>query len=241
MGDSIMDVLRSIDPDINCNLGETYNHTCSYVDVKKSFSLLSTQNNFSVLSFNIRSYFKNIDETVIALNQLIGKVDIIVLTETWVNSSTVSLCKVSGYKDFHIYRKSKVAGGVSIFVNDNLSSRKLDIDLIEDNIECMGVSVYCDAMEKWVNILGVYRPPSASVSNFNTRFNDLLERFKITEKDCVITGDFNICLMNNKSSINTTEFNDIMQSHHLLPLITCPTRVTDHGASLIDHVWTNIL
>ena len=47
--------------------------------------------------------------------------------------------------------------------------------------------------------------------------------------------------MNEINLTDKSEFQDMMQSNHLLPLITCPTRVTDRGASLIDHVWTNIL
>ena len=94
---------------------------------------------------------------------------------------------------------------------------------------------------KWVNIMGVYRPPATPIKKFNERFNQILERSKITQSDCIIAGDFNICLMNEINQTVTSEFQDMMKSNHLLPIITCPTRVTDRRASLIDHVWTNIL
>ena len=40
---------------------------------------------------------------------------------------------------------------------------------------------------------------------------------------------------------DTADFLDIMYTGGFIPLITRPTRVTDHSASLIDHIFTNNL
>ena len=54
-------------------------------------------------------------------------------------------------------------------------------------------------------------------------------------------GDFNINLLRYDQHNKTTEFVDDMISHGLLPLITQPTRITHQSATLIDHIFTNML
>ena len=52
-------------------------------------------------------------------------------------------------------------------------------------------------------------------------------------------GDYNINLLNVESHSLTADFNDLMYSHGLIPLITRPTRVTENSATLIDNIFTN--
>ena len=60
-------------------------------------------------------------------------------------------------------------------------------------------------------------------------------------KQIVIMGDFNIYLLNYDSHSETNNFINIMVSHHLLPHILYPTRVTDHSATIIDNIFSNNL
>jgi hypothetical protein len=53
---------------------------------------------------------------------------------------------------------------------------------------------------------------------------------------CIITGDININLL----EYNSTDVQDYLttfSSHNFLPLIKIPTRITDHSATLIDHLF----
>ena len=52
-------------------------------------------------------------------------------------------------------------------------------------------------------------------------------------------GDFNINLLNYQSRNDTNEFINSMVSHHMLPQILQPTRVTDHSATVTDNIFTN--
>ena len=52
-------------------------------------------------------------------------------------------------------------------------------------------------------------------------------------------GDFNINLLNYESHNDPNEFINSMVSHHMLPQILQPTRVTDHSATVIDNIFTN--
>ena len=55
----------------------------------------------------------------------------------------------------------------------------------------------------------------------------------------VLTGDLNLCLLNEYSAISRN-FMNIMNSHFFRPTITQPTRFTERTATCIDHIWTNV-
>ena len=50
-------------------------------------------------------------------------------------------------------------------------------------------------------------------------------------------GDINLDLLKICRSKTIHEYFSLVVSHGLNPLITRPTRVNDHGFSLIDHIW----
>jgi endonuclease/exonuclease/phosphatase family metal-dependent hydrolase len=52
-------------------------------------------------------------------------------------------------------------------------------------------------------------------------------------------GDFNLDVLKYGADKSATEYVDLLFSYGLLQLVTNPTRVTSHSASLIDHVITN--
>ena len=55
----------------------------------------------------------------------------------------------------------------------------------------------------------------------------------------MIAGDFNICLLNENHSQQTTNFINMMRGFFFRPLITRPTRFQNNSATVIDHIWTN--
>jgi hypothetical protein len=59
-------------------------------------------------------------------------------------------------------------------------------------------------------------------------------------KSCYLMGDFNMNLLNYQSHNQTNEFLDIMYSNMFFPLITRPTRITSHTATLIDNIFIYI-
>ena len=52
-------------------------------------------------------------------------------------------------------------------------------------------------------------------------------------------GDFNLNLLSHNSHATTGEFLDVMFSRLFVLLITRPTRLTSHTATLIDNIFTN--
>ena len=87
----------------------------------------------------------------------------------------------------------------------------------------------------------IYKPPEASVSDFNTSISNTLSTISFENKLSYIMGDFNINLLNSDSHQPTNDFINLMTSNSLYPLISKPTRITDSSATLIDNIFTNNL
>lgn len=49
----------------------------------------------------------------------------------------------------------------------------------------------------------------------------------------------NINFLKFNEHVQTEEFLDMLYANNILPIITKPTRLTDHTATLIDHIYTN--
>ena len=58
-------------------------------------------------------------------------------------------------------------------------------------------------------------------------------------KHCYVTGDFNLDLMKHGTHSITAQFLEALYSYGLIPMITKPTRITAHSATLIDNIFTN--
>ena len=56
-----------------------------------------------------------------------------------------------------------------------------------------------------------------------------------------VCGDFNINLLKEDMHVQTRQFLDTMFSMGLFPLITKPSRIMSHSATLIDNIFTNEL
>ena len=92
-------------------------------------------------------------------------------------------------------------------------------------------------------LLGViYRPnsqPRADMDIFITKLADITAKINIENKESYIMGDFNIDLLKFQSHEKTEHFIESMLTTGYLPVITKPTRVTDHSATLLDHIYSN--
>ena len=191
----------------------------------------------SFVNSNIRSFNKNFD----ALNSLFqngNMPSVLCLTETRFSSSTIQ--NIPGYDAFHTMRLTETAsGGISLFTNENLKAKKLDkFSYCNNTIEIC--STEFDFDNQHIIILGVYRPYSDSIDNFNVIFSDILVNQLMKNKFCIVMGDLNICLL--KPSNPNLNFSNILFSNHFTPLITKATRfpqIDGEIPSCLDHIWMN--
>ena len=67
--------------------------------------------------------------------------------------------------------------------------------------------------------------------------NDALGKIYRNNKICYLMGDLNLNLLNNQNHNATEEFLDGLYSHLFYPLITLPSQITSHTATLIDNIF----
>ena len=100
----------------------------------------------------------------------------------------------------------------------------------------------CKGQNKTVIIGNIYRSPSRNPSNFNTLFDLVLQKLNRHSKKLVyLVGDFNQDLIRYEYDINCQNLIDYATNHGFVQIVSRPTRITDHSATLIDHDYTNNL
>jgi hypothetical protein len=87
----------------------------------------------------------------------------------------------------------------------------------------------------------VYRVPNTNESLSIERYRKLLENFKVAKYENILIGtDQNFDFLRINEHNNTSELFNVFITNSLIPLITRPTRVTDHTATLIDNIYTTL-
>ena len=84
----------------------------------------------------------------------------------------------------------------------------------------------------------IYKHPPANVEEFTLKFDEFLNKLNPSKYEMYIMGDLNIGLLKYYSHLQTEGYLDMIYSLDLLPVITKPTRITNHTATLIDHIYT---
>ncbi|CAB3990292.1 Hypothetical predicted protein [Paramuricea clavata] len=100
---------------------------------------------------------------------------------------------IDGYKFIKRNRKRGHAGGVALYIKDNILWRRR-YDLETDDIESIWLEIFI-AKSKSILIATFYRPPGSSVyvpNEFNKTFNDMLLNGTKENKEIIILGDFNV-------------------------------------------------
>ena len=85
----------------------------------------------------------------------------------------------------------------------------------------------------------IYRPPNKKVEVFENAMNVLLHKIDKENKICYLMGDFNIDLLKSESCDYANRFIEQLFTSSFVPLITKPTRITEHTATIIDNIFTN--
>ena len=239
------------DPDLQYfnNVYSAVQNNCDYF-VEDTFinkcSQLSTMNKmFSLLHINIRSISKHLHELDQYLHVLNHNFSVICISETWCQDYNVNSCDLQGYKAEHIYRHTKVGGGVALYIKDNIAYHtRLDITKLNDYIECQFKQIHKDSNSYGkVIIVGViYRPPNNDINKCIDEMSNILDILNNENKLCYIMGDFNINLFNHEVHTPICNFLNLMFLHSYIPLINKPTRVTNQLATLIiSHYCENTM
>lgn len=220
------------------------NNTCSYYEPTAVQNVLST--GLSMFCMNIQGLRAHWDAFQNLLFNLCGEsqsFDIIGITELF--SMTKGECALPGYHPLHFITRNDTTnskGGVGIFVNNSYQYKhRPDLSLFIPHIfESLFIELSFD--KKCIIIGNIYRPntyPLADLDIFMHNMNELQSTLATENKEVFMMGDFNIDMLKFRDHSKTSAYIEDIFSQGFLPLITKPTRVTDHSATLIDHIYTN--
>ena len=130
---------------------------------------------------------------------------------------------------------------IDIDLDVKIKTRR-DLDCHNTSIcECLFVQITQPLLKCKDIIIGVvYRPPGTKHETFYDCFFPIVEQINSENRPCYILGDFNIDLLANSSKHGSQIFLDKFVSNGFYPRIDSRTRVTEHFATLIDHIFTNV-
>ena len=217
---------------------------------------VSNQNELKIMSLNIRSLRNGITDIRENISYF-SNFDVLCFNETNCDLSTLP----NGIDDLLLdgfytpliqkpYRQSNKGGGLAFYVNhrvcDDINYELLELNLEFDNehsCEHMFLKINIKSTNNSLKsyIIGnIYRSPSSKVADFTLRMEQMLAKLdKHKNKTIILVGDFNIDLIKHDTDKHGQELINLTTSHGFLQVISRPTRITDHTATLIDHIYIN--
>ena len=219
---------------------DSHNYYYSIDSFNENFYNLNNSD-FSLMHVNIRSLSKNGDSLVAFLSTLTINFDVICLTETWGQNSTVLNSYFPDYQGYHCCRSvGERGGGVSVFISNALDTEIFkNISRSNKNIEYIFLNL---SLNKHNFKIGcIYRPPHNNHDGFIIEIENLLSSIGRNNENIFLCGDFNYCLFKCTTDQKVSSFYSVMNTFARLPLIKKPTRVTEETFSIIDNIFVSDL
>ena len=190
-----------------------------------------------ILHLNICSLYPKLDHFSALMSLLECQFDCLCLSETWLTPSTVDLVSINNYQAFHTIRRVR-GGGVSIFVRDTFECEKIEELCFQvDDFESVFVKI--ERNNKILIVGTIYKPPNCMNDIFMSTLETVLNTLsRNRSRYKIVCGDFNFDLFKVNDDNNCSNFLNTFLSNAFIPLITKPTRITDHSYSLIDNIFS---
>ena len=251
---SLLDLINSEFNTNNNDESPTLFQNSPYFNDEDAIKLLSKKtDNISILSLNCQSLQSKFSQLEIYLKNYTQSncpFSIICVQETWLSHShDLSLLQLEGYNFVHKPRQCSLHGGVGIYLKDTLKFKILPIEGNPDIWDGLFLEILLNCHDNNIGlnrklILGnIYRPPRDNIENYSTftdEIQEILAQWSNSNTNVILTGDFNINLLkiNEKEYVNN--FLETLISSGMIPKITLPTRLTDHGGTLIDNFFVKM-
>ena len=132
-------------------------------------------------------------------------------------------------------------GGLGIYIHNKLTYNQIcNLTFPKEKLllyDCLFLQIENEKGDQ-ILIGSIYRTPGP-IDNFIEDFEVILNKIRdLKYTQIIITGDFNLNLLNIQTNVSSATFLDTMMSYGLLPNITLPTRVNIQSATLIDNIFT---
>ena len=220
-----------------------------YYDIdsfKKQKSLWKNKS-LGIFHTNICSLQANIDKMEDLLHDMDYPFDIIALTETWNPEKTKNDFlpkRLEGYLDYYGTTGHSRKGGCGFYIKNSFTPiPRKDLEFQIKDPGCETESCWIELVnEKGPNVVVgvIYRHPSKINDIFLTNLKKTLKKVNKEKKKTVISGDFNLNLLNYENDKEVSSFLSTMLQHDLQPCITEPSRITNtNKPSLVDNIFIN--
>lgn len=193
--------------------------------------LKNLEKHFIFGHLNSRSVNKNIIEMREFLEQ-VNLFDAFSVSESWLRSRTPKdRFEIPGFNIFRTDRRNKRGGGVCCYVRDHYIAKKLKVPNVPDSPELLFVEV--SVLHQKVCLGTFYKAPKIPARLFHDVFDSLGYIFHKYEEP-ILTGDFNVNVLNKNSPEYRHLCDSIIDPFNLTQIIDQPTRVTESSQTLID-------
>ena len=167
--------------------------------------------------------------------------DVIGITEIF--SMNKGECSLSGYHPLEYTTRNESnnsKGGSGMYIKNTYKYKiRHDLSIFIPNI-FESIFVELTIHNRHIIIGTVYRPntyPNADIDVFMTTMLELQNLISKENKEIHIMGDMNIDLLKYSQHSKTGTYLENTFTQGFLPLITKPTRISSHSATLIDHIY----
>lgn len=216
---------------INDIIDETQIIKCSQIFNPSTSSQLLTQKanpssdrSLSILSHNIRSINKNLDNFLLFSSFIDVQIDVYVFSECWIDESS-SLPSITNYTSFHTKKTFNQNDGVAVYVAEYLNYRVYEPDCMVD-CNCLVLD-----LDNKITVISIYRSPSVkNLSCFLNSLEKLLNTIK--SSSIILTGDINIDTLVTNTP-DSSDYLELLASYGLIQGVTRVTRPL--SKTCLDH------
>ena len=125
-------------------------------------------------AFKCPQLLKIFNQLNLILKNLKGAFSVFGVSETWLTDSTSELVNITGYNFVSNHRKSKIGGGVGIYLQNDIQYKILKECIFSDPQAIESNFVEITVPQGKNIIVGcVYRPPNQNTALFLDKFNDI--------------------------------------------------------------------
>lgn len=218
--------------DLLSDIDETLKVTCYFcddADLCKRY--ISENHQLKLLTFNIRSIQKNLDEFLITLARISINFDVIILTECHLGSCSL-IKSIPGFMHHATLNINNKAGGVVAYTRSDWNVYVNEPNIAEAD------SLLLELPNSQF-ILAIYRSPSfVSTNNFLQSLYSFTSNHSNLTNNFIVTGDININILNDDTSLGQQDDSDylcLMAELGLQSVINLPTR----DRACLDHIFVN--
>ena len=184
--------------------------------------------NVIITHLNINSIRNKIDNV---RNLIKTNVDILTLSETKLDSSfPEKQFSMAGFRKPYRQDVTARSGGILVYVNENIPSRKLNKIKVPNDIQLIPLEINLKK-QKWL-LLSIYRPQWCKENYFLAQLQLIIDYYIKDLPNILINGDFNM----EPSDKKMQEFID---KNNLYSLINTPTCFKSSSPRCIDLMLTN--